>query len=281
MGEPGSAWKAADAAAADAGVSLVPMTSVEDAVRINGVIARVWGEDELRPSLTRAFEHAGCGVYGSEDERGSLVGFVLGFLGWEGGLHMHSHMLAVLPDWRARGVGNALKLAQRAACLDAGVDEARWTYDPLVVRNAWFNLVKLGTVATAFFPGFYGEMTDHINQGDRSDRFEVRWRLASDRVDRAVSGRSTEPPSGPVVLSRSGDEELPRPNATGLAPEPGAVVEVPLDHAALRARDRGLSTEWREASAAAFHSCFQSGLVGAWMDREGRYVFRLAEEVLV
>jgi predicted GNAT superfamily acetyltransferase len=233
----------------------------------------------LRPSLARAFQHAGCGVYGAADPDGGLVGFVLGFLGWNDGIHMHSHMLAVLPEWRSRGVGYALKLAQRAACLEAAVDEARWTYDPLVARNAWFNLVKLGTVATAFFPGFYGEMTDRINKGDRSDRFEVRWRLRSDRVARAVSGTARPPQAGPVLLARAGAGDVPRPRETGAQPQPGAVVELPLDHADLRTRDAALGREWRVASARAFEACFAAGLAAVWIDRGGRYVFVQANEL--
>jgi predicted GNAT superfamily acetyltransferase len=279
MGSDAVAWEAAYGAAASAGVSLTAMTSTEDALRVHQLVSLVWGEDELRPSLARAFQHAGCGVYGAEEE-GGLVGFVLGFLGWNGGVHMHSHMLAVLPEWQSRGVGYALKLAQRAACLEAGVDEARWTYDPLVARNGWFNLVKLGTVATAFFPGFYGEMTDRINRGDRSDRFEVRWRLTSERVGRAVSGHPQQPLPGPVLLACVGDGDVPRPKETSAEPQAGAVVEVPLDHPALRARDPALGREWREASARVFEACFQAGLAAAWIDRGGRYVFLPAKEVL-
>jgi predicted GNAT superfamily acetyltransferase len=276
----GRAWDAAHGAAASAGVSLSALTSIRDAVRVHELVSAVWGEEELRPSLAQAFQHAGCGVYGAADAYGGLVGFVLGFLGWNDGIHMHSHMLAVLPEWQSRGVGYALKLAQRAACLEAGVDEARWTYDPLVARNAWFNLVKLGTVGTAFFPGFYGEMTDRINRGDRSDRFEVRWRLASERVGRAVSGNAERPPAGPLLLAIIGDGDAPRPKETGAEPEPGAVVEVPLDHASLRARDPALGRDWREASARVFGSCFDAGLAAAWIDREGRYVFLPAKEVM-
>lgn len=277
-GEP--AWGIARAAAGAAGVSLVPMEDMADAVRLAGVVVRVWGEDELRPSLARALQHAGCGVFGAVDPGGDLVGFVLGFLGWEDGLHLHSHMLAVLPECQGKGIGFALKLAQRAACLDAGVEEVRWTFDPLVPRNGWFNLVKLGTAATAFYPAFYGEMSDRINRGDRSDRFEVRWRLGSDRVERAVSGRAIEPEAGPVLLARSSGDDAPRPRETGAEPGPGAVVEVPPDHAALRSRDPGLGREWREASARAFEACFAAGLAGVWIDRAGRYVFVLEGEVL-
>jgi predicted GNAT superfamily acetyltransferase len=280
MGAEASAWGAAQAAADSAGVSLRALTTTADSVDVHALVSTVWGEEELRPSLAQAFQHAGCGVYGAADANGGLVGFVLGFLGWNDGIHMHSHMLAVLPEWRSRGVGYALKLAQRAACLEAGVDEARWTYDPLVARNAWFNLVKLGTVATAFFPGFYGEMTDRINKGDRSDRFEVRWRLRSDRAERAVSGTALPPQPGPVLLACVGAGDLLRPKETGAQPEPGAIVELPLDHAALRTRDASLGREWRETSARAFEACFEAGLAAAWIDRRGRYVFVPAKELM-
>ena len=69
---------------------------------------------------------------------------------------------------------------------DAGIQEVRWTYDPLLARNARFNLGRLGAVAVGLLPAFYGQMTDRLNRGDRSDRFEVRWLLGSDRVLRAV-----------------------------------------------------------------------------------------------
>src|SRR5439155_322823 len=115
MGAGASAWEAAYAAAASAAVSLISLTTIADSVAVHALVSRVWGEEELRPSLARAFQHAGCGVYGAADADGGLVGFVLGFLGWNGGMHMHSHMLAVLPEWRSRGVGYSPKLAQRAA----------------------------------------------------------------------------------------------------------------------------------------------------------------------
>jgi len=280
MGADVSAWGTAHGAAGSAGVSLRALSTTADSVDVHALVSKVWGEEELRPSLARAFQHAGCGVYGASGGSAGLVGFVLGFLGWNEGIHMHSHMLAVLPEWRSRGVGYALKLAQRAACLEAGVDEARWTYDPLVGRNAWFNLVKLGSVATAFFPGFYGEMTDRINKGDRRDRLEVRWRLRSNRVERALSGTARPPRAGPVLLACLGDVHVPRPKETGAEPGPGAVVELPLDHAALRIRDASLGREWREASARAFGACFGAGLAAAWIDRRGSYVFVPAEELM-
>lgn len=274
----GSAWEPVRRAAEAAGVQVVSLHRFEDLARVVAVCDSLWGAQSLEPGILRALQHAGCVLHGAEAE-GELVGFVLGFLGWEEGLHMHSHMLGVRPEWQGRGVGFALKLAQRAACLDRGVEEVRWTFDPLVPRNGRFNLVKLGAVGARFFPNFYGEMTDRINRGDRSDRLEAVWRLRSERVERRLQGEGEpSPPAvvGPAVLEVVGDPSSPRPRLTGEAPGPWATVEVPVDHHALRARDPGLGRAWREASGEALRACYQAGLVATWVElgaATARYVF--------
>jgi predicted GNAT superfamily acetyltransferase len=271
------AWDAAREAAEDAGVSLKPIHGIEGAERVGVVVEALWGPGQLPPSLIRAFDYAGTVILGAFAD-GDLVGIVLGFPGLDEGLHMHSHMLGVLRDRQSRGVGYALKLGQRAACLDLGIDEVRWTYDPLVARNGWFNLVKLGVVGTRLHRGFYGRMDDEINRGDRSDRFEVRWRLASERVLQALRGETSEPALGPLLLDLSGEPDAPRPEQTGAEPKPGAVIRVPLDYHEVRRRDPGLGEAWRETSARAFEACFDAGLVASWISRDGRYVFEPAGE---
>ncbi|HYV01667.1 MAG TPA: hypothetical protein VEM93_04935, partial [Actinomycetota bacterium] len=114
--------------------------------------------------------------------------------------------------------------------------------------------------------------------GDRSDRFEVRWPLRSKRVERALSGQAEPPAPGPVVLEAEGDPEDPKPGEA--SPRTGAVVAIPLDHFALRLRDPDRGRAWREASASAFRSCFDAGLVASWIDRSGRYTFTRSEEAL-
>jgi predicted GNAT superfamily acetyltransferase len=267
-----SPWALARAAALRAGVRLDPLESLEEADQVRGVIDQVWGEQVLPREVLRAFEHAGGLLWGAR-AGDRLVGFVLGFGGVGGGLHLHSHMLAVLPEFRSQGTGHALKLAQRAACLEAGIGEVRWTYDPLVARNARFNLVGLGAEAVAFLPAFYGEMIDRLNRGDRSDRFEVRWRLWSDRAVLAAAGEAAEPDEGPAMLEAVGEGEDARPKETGAPPEPGARVAVPADHLSLRRRDPSLGAEWRDATARAFGACFDAGLVALWMTRDRCYVF--------
>ena len=132
-------------------MTLRPLERLEDADAINGVIAQTWGEQQLDREVIVALAASGnvpWGAYAGDE----VVGFVLGWVGFDpvDGLHVHSHMLAALPERRHRGVGYALKLAQRAQALDQGIPVARWTFDPLVARNAWFNLVKLGATADRF-----------------------------------------------------------------------------------------------------------------------------------
>jgi predicted GNAT superfamily acetyltransferase len=260
-------------AAEVAGAAITQLTELEDAQRVDRVIAALWGDEAvLSAPLIRAFQHAGSVLYGAQAD-GDLVGFVFGFVGFDGGIHLHSHMLGVLPHWQEKGVGYALKLAQRAACLDQGLDEVRWTFDPMIARNARFNLVKLGAVGARILIDFYGDMPDRVNRGDRSDRFEVVWRLRSERVDRALRKDFGEPPSGDAVLEVIDGETMPRPRLTGVNPSPGATVAVPRDYFSLREKDPALAREWRAASAEALTACFASGLEATWMTRDGRYVF--------
>jgi len=260
-------WERAGEAAAAAGIDLRPLSTLEEADLITEVMIATWGEHQLVPrELLRAFQDSGNVPYGAF-HGDVIVGYVLGFLGVdEAGLHVHSHMLAVMPEWRSRGVGYALKLAQRAAALDAGVRVVRWTFDPLLSRNAYFNLVKLGAFADRFHRQFYGEMTDLLNRGERSDRLVVRWDL-----DREPTGPA--PSAGYEVLGREGAEDLPRP--TRVSPPPGgpALVRIPREYPALRERDPSLAEAWREASAEALEACFGAGLVVTGFTADSAYVF--------
>ena len=272
MDEPGPAWGLARAAAEAANVTLRPLTSLgqfDDAI---GVMVATWGAYQLPPrEVIVALAHSGnlpLGAY--DDER--LVGFVLGWAGVdEEGLHVHSHMLAALPERRHRGVGYALKLAQRAQALDQGIHLARWTFDPLIARNAWFNFGKLGAVADRFERAFYGDMADEINRGDRTDRFVVRWDLDPDPAPRIA------PPGLPTVLAAEGDPDAPVPVKASSPSSEGAVIEVPREHPDLRRRDVDLSSRWRDAVADALDACFGAGLIVGAFDRQ-RSAYALVPE---
>lgn len=249
--------------AADARSGIITRAALPD--ELAGVLARfdaTWGEGRtLDVASLRAIDHAGNTVLlaapaeGRADAAGELLapdhpplGATLGFLGWSGGLHVHSHMNAVDPAARGRGIGVALKLRQRAVCLEHGVDEIRWTYDPLIRRNARMNLVRLGAEVMTYRPDFYGELHDAISAGDRSDRFEVRWRLASPRVGRAL-------------------ERMPQP---AWRAEGGLPLVSDFEH--VRATDARIAAALRDASREAFAPLAASGLRPE-LDAQGDYVF--------
>src|SRR5919198_3551552 len=227
---PSEAWEFAYASARRAGVEIRPLTELDDATAVNEVIRLTWGDSSLiAPEFLRAFQASGNWPIGAVAQ-GRVVGFALGFLGPSDGIHVHSHMLAVLPELRTGGIGYALKLAQRAWAIDAGIDVVRWTFDPLQARNAHFNLAKLGAVADRFLRHFYGDMGDELNRGDRSDRLEARWDL-----QREPGGRPVPEYRPWVVLSREDSESRPRPSEVRPPRgDPHALVEVPLDYDTLR-----------------------------------------------
>jgi predicted GNAT superfamily acetyltransferase len=261
--EPGPAWGLARSAAEAANVDLRPLFSLDQFDDAIGIMVATWGPFQLPPrEVITALAHSGNVPLGAYvDER--LVGFVLGWAGVdEEGLHVHSHMLAALPERRHRGVGFALKLGQRAQALDQGIHVARWTFDPLVARNAWLNLGKLGAVADRFGRAFYGEMTDDINRGDRTDRLVVRWDLDPDPVPRPV------PDGLPTVLAADGDPDAPVPVAGSAPSAGGGIVEVPREHSDIRKRDADLASRWRDAAADALEACFGAGLIVGAFDRD-------------
>ncbi len=255
------AWRLAEDAATAAGVELGPLSAIEDADRILRVMVATWGEHQLVPrEMLVALADSGNEPYGAL-RQGELVGYVLGWMGLDGdGPHVHSHMLAVVPEDRSRGVGFALKLAQRARALESGYHVVRWTFDPLQARNAHFNINKLGVVCDRFGRNFYGEMTDALNRGDRSDRLVARWDL-----DRPVGPRPA--PQGPAVtvLAASGPPELPKPERAADPVTDGRTVRVsiPADYAALKERDPGLASAWRDAVGEVLEECFALGMIVA------------------
>lgn len=263
------AWELAHHAAASAGVELRPLTSLDDADRIAAVLEATWGGEQAMPRETlRALAESGNVPYGAF-HGSDLMGYVLGWAGIDpnDGLHVHSHMLAAVPDQRHRGIGYALKLAQRAQALDQGIGLIRWTFDPLVARNAYFNLHKLGALIDRFERNFYGEMRDSLNRGDRSDRFFVRWDVEPEPGPRSVGDLR-----GEATLLRRGEDD--RPLMARSDDGEVAVLEIPEDHAALRASDPTAARSWRDTVAVAAERCLGRGLVGtAFLRDRSAYVF--------
>lgn len=185
---PDEAAAEARIAAARAGIEIRPAATPDELDELRATMGAVWGPQVVVPrNVLRGMALGGAGLLVARRE-GRAVGFALGFLGWTGGAHFHSHQVGVLATARATGAGVALKLAQRAQCLQHGITEMRWTYDPLLAANATFNLVRLGARVVDFLPDCYGARDDEFNTGDVTDRVEVSWQL-----DRPVGGDWVQP----------------------------------------------------------------------------------------
>lgn len=240
----------ADRAAARAGVRVAELHDLASLEAAGELLCQVWGADSpdqlVNLSLLRALSHAGNYVAGAyRDDK--LVAVAVAFLG-EG--HLHSHITGVMRGGQGAGVGHVLKLHQRGWALRRGIPEIRWTFDPLVRRNAYFNLQKLGATVDEYLVDFYGELTDGINVGDPSDRLLAVWELAGDRATRAVAG--TLPAADPARAGRT--------------------VQLPEDIEALRPVDPAAALRWRHAVRDGLLAAFADGLVITGVTRDGLYV---------
>src|SRR5437016_5515121 len=187
--------------------------------------------------LLLTMQHNGGLVHGAFLPNGRLVGFCFAFLGMrDGHLRLCSHQLGVLPDFRGRGVGIALKQAQRYDALRLGYELVTWTFDPLEARNAYINLNRLGCIARRYDRDHYGPMEDELNRGLPSDRFEAEWWLR----------REKSPPSGTnaLVLLRLGPDQEPVPAPTAISGRESVLIEVPSDFQAIKRESLELALSW-------------------------------------
>lgn len=271
---------AAEEAARATGLRIVEVDDLADLERVVGLLNEVWNNSAEEPlislSTLKALAHAGSYVSAAFRD-GELIGALIGFLGLrDGELQMHSHVLGVAPGLQGRSIGFALKLHQRAWALTRGISRIAWTFDPLVSRNAYFNLTKLGATITAYYEDFYGRMSDGINAGDESDRVLVEWALAAPAVIELGLSHPLEPDldvlrkQGAVVALTSDDGGAPIVGDSLRAAT--LIVEVPPDVVGLRDRDRAMALRWRRAVRATLGSALDSGYVATGMTRSGCYV---------
>ncbi|WP_327009578.1 GNAT family N-acetyltransferase [Dactylosporangium sp. NBC_01737] len=282
-GTPGvllaDAWACARAAGERAGVEVTEIgegapPAFEDTSLL---LQRVWQADHpaeiAAPGLLRTYAHSGNYVAGAyRGER--LVGAAVGFFGRDetGVPHLHSFVAGVEPGGLGRGVGFALKQHQRAWTLSRDVTEVRWTYDPLVLRNAYFNLCKLGGRAVRYLPEFYGAMADGINSGDLSDRLLLVWRLDAPEAVAAAHGTSArvDIAGAAMLLDRAADGAAV--SVPDVVPGQRLLVAVPTDVEDLRRHDPAAATAWRLAVRGAMAGRLAAGWRVAGVSRDGYYL---------
>lgn len=276
-----AATASATRAAAAAGVSIRLLDDVDDFTRVSELFQSIWTKQgEASPvnvETLRALSKAGSYVGGAFDGT-ELVGACFGFFASPGRRALHSHIAGVSGRMRGRSVGFALKVHQRAWALAEGLDEISWTFDPLISRNAHFNLVKLAAEPTSYHRNFYGHMADALNGADDTDRMLVTWSLRDPRVVAASDGTPCPPDPDArdaVPLLSVGDDLSPQ-----LTPTDARRVRValPRDIEALRISDPDRATRWRLALRETLGDLLDARGRVLSFDRSGAYTIDRGEQ---
>jgi len=249
----------------------------------------VWGREAgagsiFAPEALTALAHAGGQVtIARRSGDGEVVAATAAFLGRDhatGAVHLHSHVTGVIAGAEGRGIGQAMKWHQRAWALEHGITQVRWTFDPLIRRNAVLNLARLGAGVGRYLEDLYGPMPDTRNHGFPTDRLEAVWDLAAPRVRAAAEGRVATPDV--AALRRAGAEPLlevgpaQEPVITPTA-APRRLVRIPADIEHLRSDDPDLARAWTNAVRATLGVALAAGARVTGCTRDGWYV--LAEPV--
>lgn len=264
--------RVAEGSAVRAGVRVGEAADMASLRAVSALLEAVWGRTDegvpLASDVLRGLVHAGGAVTVAHDRaEGALVGAAVAVRA--AGPTCYSLIAAAAPGTADRGIGTALKLRQRAWALREGLTTMTWTFDPLVARNARFNLVKLGARAGEYEPAFYGAMADAINGAGDADRLVASWELAGRAAVSATEGTAPQPaePAGAAeVLGIGPDGEPSHLGADGVA-----WIRVPHDIVRLRREDPAAAAQWRRTTRAAFTDAFATGLQATGLSRAAWY----------
>ncbi len=270
---------------AEESIHIERLSDTEDFHACIEVQKQVWGMPDILVVPTHlliAAQKNGGLVLGAFNEKRRMVGYLFGFLGITepssddqraaGRLKHCSHMMGVVPEYQAKGVGYLLKLGQREHALSQGLELVTWTHDPLESINANLNLCKLGVVSSTYVRDIYGRMTDDLNVGLATDRFQVEWWIASKRVAERIEKGGEKPTldqaleggARPVNVATVGSNGLLRPSkcdqSAGIE---DVLVEIPADFQSIKAADLSVAAEWRMHTREIFERYFAAGYVAA------------------
>jgi predicted GNAT superfamily acetyltransferase len=250
------------------GVKIRELREIDEFKEVYRLFDDIWHPAPNNPPVTMelmiGFAHTGNYVAGAYDEGGTLVGASVGFRAAERTLHSHVTGAVI-----GKGIGHALKAHQREWCLGQGLERITWTFDPLVRRNARFNLVKLGAMPEEYLEDFYGKMADAINEGDASDRLLAVWRLTDTAKPGEHPRRNAE-----ALLSDEGGWPVAKEARGGTV-----LVGTPADVERLRREDPAAAAAWRLAVRDTLGRLMKEGRRVVGFTDRGEYVVTQVNQV--
>jgi predicted GNAT superfamily acetyltransferase len=274
------------------------LTTADELRQVFELEQAIWGyesiEDSVPVMMLLVSTRVGGLVLGAR-EQGRLVGFAYALPGIRDGKPFQwSHMLGVIPEYRASGLGWRLKVEQRRLVMASGLDLIAWTYDPLQAANAHLNFAKLGTVAREYHLDAYPGSSSSLHAGTPTDRLIVEWWLRSDRVvDRLAAAGRGQPPSrdsagtcaGGAVPANSVREagEWLAPDRHDLSLDAMRLaMTIPTGFTEMQQADQPLALAWRQATREILATYLARGyeVTDFLLDRprrRGRYVLSLAQ----
>ncbi|MEV8249645.1 GNAT family N-acetyltransferase [Microbacterium sp. NPDC076768] len=273
----------ADTAASASGVVVRKVDGIESAHAAASLFAGIWGRrhgQPVTPEMLRAMSKSGSYVVGAYREE-TLVGAAVAFHEEPALRTLHSHITGVVPGpWR--NVGFALKAHQRAWALQREITRVAWTFDPLVARNAYFNIAKLRARPVEYLENFYGNMSDALNGTDDTDRLLLHWDLLAPDVIDACHGARMQQMRRHEAVPLLGMDNDGRPTVGNAPLKADALISValPSDVARLRGETPEVAREWRVAVRAALVPLLRQGAEFVDFDRAsdgegtGQYVLR-------
>ncbi len=232
----------------DANLEIRTLERADEMAGIATVFQQVWGSVTplVGVELLRAIAHSGGYVAGAFDT-GNIIGASFGFLArHHGEPALHSHVTGILPGVQHSGIGRAMKNHQRSWAAANDLRWVTWTFDPLVRRNAWFNIGVLGAQVADYLVDFYGPMTDAVNAQDETDRLVMAWSTTDD------GAALTSPGTGPTI-------EVPTPE----------------DIVVLRRTDPAAAMRWRHQVRGELGDRLAAGARVTGFSRDGAYVVQV------